>query len=113
MLAHPAYARRRPVYGGGTDALYDALSAEAKRVNEEHRRSVEEGEARKAALTETLVVGSVMAVLIGAQVFAVNPWIVKAFKPEWSYGRRLAASFGVTFLASTLVSAAKSVGGKG
>ena len=47
------------------------------------------------------------------QVFGINPWVVKAFKPEWSYSRRLAASFGVTFVAGTLVGIAKGLGGVG
>lgn len=90
MLAHPAYVRRRPVYGEDTSLI--AFVRENPAI---------------------LATAGAFVVLAGVQVFAVNPWIVKAFKPEWSYGRRLAASFGVTFLASTLVSAAKGVGGKG
>jgi len=49
--------------------------------------------------------------LLALPTFVVGPWIVKAFKPEWSYGRRLGASFAVTFLAGTLVRIAKGLGG--
>jgi hypothetical protein len=45
--------------------------------------------------------------------FVVGPWIVKAIKPEWSYGRRLGASFAVSFLAGTLVNIARGFGGGG
>lgn len=43
-----------------------------------------------------LGVGAIAAI-IAVPTFVVGPFVVKAFKPEWSYGRRLAASmaFGV------------------
>lgn len=89
MLAHPAYVRRNARYGADDAPLTDA-----------------------EAYTILGVTGVVLA--IGAvQVFGINPWVVKAFKPEWSYGRRLAASFGVTFVAGTLVGIAKGLGGAG
>jgi len=65
---------------------------------------------RKAAVVGLAGIAAVAA-LAGVGVFVVNPWIVKAFKPEWSYGRRLAASFGVTFVAGTLTSIARGLGG--
>ena len=34
--------------------------------------------------------------------FIINPWIVKAFAPDWSYGRRLGASFGFMLGVSAL-----------
>ena len=65
---------------------------------------------RKAAVVGVAGIAAVAA-LAGVGVFVINPWIVKAFKPEWSYGRRLAASFGVTFIAGTLTSIARGLGG--
>ena len=41
-----------------------------------------------------LGLGLVGLILVGPLV--ITPWIVKAFKPEWSYGRRVAAGFGVS-----------------
>lgn len=41
-----------------------------------------------------LGVGAIVAI-IALPTFVVGPFIVKAFKPEWSYGRRLAASMAV------------------
>ena len=41
-----------------------------------------------------LGVGAIVAV-IALPTFVVGPFIVKAFKPEWSYGRRLATSMAV------------------
>jgi hypothetical protein len=49
--------------------------------------------------------------LLALPTFVVGPWIIKSFKPEWSYGRRLGASFAVSFLAGTLVKIAKGLGG--
>ena len=43
------------------------------------------------ALGIGLGVGAVVG-LIMLPTFVVGPFIVKAFKPEWSYGRRLGAS---------------------
>jgi hypothetical protein len=96
MLAHPAYVRRNARYGDESTAVRDAA----------HNFAMEHPRLAIAGLVTVFTV-------VGVQVFGINPWIVKAFKPEWSYGRRLAASFGVTFAASTLISAAKGIGGKG
>ena len=45
----------------------------------------------------------VLLVIAGAWTFAVGPWAVKQFKPEWSYGKRLVTSF----LAGTLIGVIK------
>jgi hypothetical protein len=63
--------------------------------------------------TNLAIAGGITLFIVAAAVptLVVGPWIVKAFKPEWSYGRRLAASFGVSFVAGTLISVAKGIGG--
>jgi hypothetical protein len=43
--------------------------------------------------------------------FVVGPYIVKAFKPEWSYGRRLGASLGVSFAVGALARIARAASG--
>lgn len=112
MFAHPAHSRARRAYG-----------AELPSLNEFSKMSKQEQEALYATLTPeerktmqtkaalTLAGLGLLLVAAPVQIFAVNPWIVKAFKPEWSYGRRLAASFGVSFVAGTLISVAKGIGG--
>lgn len=54
-----------------------------------------------------------LVALMAVPTFIVGPWIIKSFKPEWSYGRRLGASFAVSFLAGTLVNIARGLGGGG
>lgn len=44
--------------------------------------------------------------------FVVTPWIVKQFKPEWSYGKRVATGFVVSFGVGALTRIAGAVGGK-
>ena len=41
-----------------------------------------------------------LVALMAVPTFIVGPWIIKSFKPEWSYGRRLGASFAVSFAVS-------------
>ena len=45
----------------------------------------------------------VVLVIATAWTFAVGPWAVKQFKPEWGYGKRLVTSF----LAGTLINFAR------
>lgn len=35
--------------------------------------------------------------------FVINPMIVKAFKPQWGYGRRVFAGMGISFLVGSAV----------
>jgi DNA-binding ferritin-like protein len=42
------------------------------------------------------VAGLVGLLVVGPLV--VTPWVLKAFVPEWSYGRRVAAGFGISFV---------------
>ena len=53
-----------------------------------------------------LVVGA-----IALPTFVIGPWIVKAVKPEWSYGRRLAASFAFSTVIGALVRIARAASG--
>ena len=53
-----------------------------------------------------LVVG-----LIAVPTLVVGPWIVKSVKPEWSYGRRLAASFAFSTGVGALVRIARAASG--
>ena len=138
MRVHPAYARRhalarhRAAYGadappsqsqtnlakalaeiGGQPLPNQGLQYAPKKLptTETAPPDVKVDEnLRKAAVVGLAGIAAVAA-LAGVGVFVVNPWIVKAFKPEWSYGRRLAASFGVTFVAGTLTSIARGLGG--
>jgi len=111
MFAHPARARHHALARHRSSYGAETLEEQADRVNAEFRartdKAAADGEAAKWGLAGIAVVGTVL----GVGVFAINPWIVKAFKPEWSYGRRLAASFGVTFVAGTLTSIARGLGG--
>jgi hypothetical protein len=43
--------------------------------------------------------------------FVVTPWIVKQFKPEWSYGKRVATGFVVSFGVGALTNIARAAGG--
>jgi len=63
--------------------------------------------------TGVAVGGAALAViaLVAAPTFIVGPWIVKAFKPEWSYGRRLGASLAFGIVSGTLISIARGFGG--
>jgi hypothetical protein len=66
-------------------------------------------DAAKAALAAGgvgLVVGA-----IAVPTFVVGPWIVKSVKPEWSYGRRLAASFAFSTVVGALVRIARAASG--
>jgi hypothetical protein len=66
-------------------------------------------DAAKAALAAGgvgLVVGA-----IAIPTFVVGPWIVKSVKPEWSYGRRLAASFAFSTVVGALVRIARAASG--
>lgn len=54
-----------------------------------------------------------VAVLAGALIlptFVIVPWVVKAFKPEWGYGRRLAAGVGFSMVMSALAGVARAAG---
>ena len=53
-----------------------------------------------------------LVALVAAPTFLIGPWIVKAFKPEWSYGRRLGASLAFGIVSGTLVSLARAASGK-
>jgi hypothetical protein len=65
-----------------------------------------------AGTTAAILGGAGLVIgLLALPTFVIGPWMVKAFKPEWSYGRRLGASFAVSFIAGTLVSVARGLGG--
>jgi len=51
----------------------------------------------------------VIPLLIGMTVatFVVQPFVIKAFAPEWSYGRRLGASIGLNMAFGVVRSVAK------
>lgn len=81
------------------DALYATLTPEERDIM------------RRRAMFGLVGAMGLVVGLVTVPVFVVNPWIIKAFKPEWSYGRRLGASFAVSFIAGTLVSIARGLGG--
>jgi hypothetical protein len=83
------------------DALYATLTPEERDTMR-----------RRALFAVVGAVGLVVG-LVAVPIFVVGPWMVKAFKPEWSYGRRLGASFAVSFLAGTLVKISRGIGGGG
>jgi hypothetical protein len=66
-------------------------------------------DAEKAALAAGGV--GLLVGIIAVPTFVVGPWIVKAFKPEWSYGRRLAASFAFSAVAGALTRIASAASG--
>ena len=53
----------------------------------------------------------ILAGIIILPGFVITPWVVKQFKPEWSYGKRLATGMVVSFGATTLVSLARAASG--
>jgi len=58
---------------------------------------------------------SALALLAGIAAlptFVITPLILKAFVPEWSYGRRLIGGIGVTMAAGFTYKIAKAVGGE-
>ena len=69
------------------------------------------GDSSSAALGSVLGL-SVLAggIIIGD--FIVFPLILKAFVPDWSYGRRVAASLGFSIVVGALTSVARAVGGQ-
>lgn len=60
-----------------------------------------------------LIAGGLAGILALAALpgFIVGPWVVKQFKPEWSYGKRVAASLGTLFVVSSLTNVAGALGG--
>ncbi len=58
--------------------------------------------------------GGGLAVLAGLLIlgpFMITPWIVKQFKPEWSYGKRVATGFVVSFGVGALTGIARAASG--
>ena len=62
-------------------------------------------------LPEELMAKVAAVHVFGDPGFVVGPWMVKAFKPEWSYGRRLAASFAFSTVVGALVRIARAASG--
>lgn len=91
MFAHPARAR------------HHALARH-------HRAPVQQYDGVGTGIAVAGGVGLIFALAL-VPTFVVAPWIVKAIKPEWSYGRRLGASLAFGFVAGTLVSVARGLGG--
>lgn len=57
---------------------------------------------------------AVLGLIIGVAAiptFLITPWIVKQFKPEWSYGKRLATGVVVTFGVSSVIAVARAASG--
>lgn len=44
----------------------------------------------------------VAGLLVGVPTLLVAPWIVKQFKPEWSYGKRVATGMAASFVGGVL-----------
>ena len=44
----------------------------------------------------------VAALLVGVPTLVVAPWVVKQFKPEWSYGKRVATGMAASFVGGVL-----------
>lgn len=91
MFAHPARARHR------------ALARH-------HAAPVQQYAGVAGGIAVAGGVGLIFA-LAAVPIFVVAPFIVKAFKPEWSYGRRLGASLAFSAVTGTLVSVARGLGG--
>lgn len=111
MFAHPAHSRARRAYGTVPTLKEMTTMTAEQREAAVAAMTPEERAATKTKAALTLAGLGLLLVAAPVQIFGINPWIVKAFKPEWSYGRRLAASFGVSFVAGTLISVAKGIGG--
>ena len=59
-----------------------------------------------------LGVGALAVVgLLAIPTFIVEPWIVKQFKPEWSYGKRLAAVMGFNIVSGSVLGLASRLAG--
>jgi hypothetical protein len=57
------------------------------------------------------IAGVAGLILVGP--FMITPWIVKQFKPEWPYGKRVATGFVVSFGLGALTTIAKAASGGG
>lgn len=97
MLAHPAYARRHATH--------------TRRPGFHHPAPVQQYAGSGVGLAVAGVGLAALAALVVVPTFVVGPWIVKAFKPEWSYGRRLGASLAFGIVSGTVVSIARGLGG--
>ena len=53
------------------------------------------------------IVGLLLVIPLG-----VAPWVIKQFKPEWSYGKRVATGFVVSFGIGAVKQIAKAASGK-
>ena len=70
--------------------------------------------AEVAKENSALAVGAVAVPIIGLLLvmpLAVVPWVVKQFKPEWSYGKRVATGFVVSFGLGAVTKIAKAASG--
>jgi len=79
----------------GSRDEFDKIVAQSKDVTKQYTEE-EKDEAKKKLLQS----GGGLAVLAGLLLlgpFVVTPWIVKQFQPEWSYGKRVATGFVVSF----------------
>jgi hypothetical protein len=70
-------------------------------------------ESSQGAQMSDVGAGVVFLALVAVPTFTLNPWIVKAFAPDWSYGRRLGVSFGIMLGASMLTGLIRAASGKG
>lgn len=73
------------------------------------------GDAYGAGALTSAGMGLGVAALFGLLLvpsFVVGPFIVKAFAPEWSYGRRLGASMGFGILAGLALQLVRAAKGK-
>ena len=57
------------------------------------------------------IAGVAGLILVGP--FVITPWIVKQFKPEWPYGKRVATGFVVSFGIGALTTIARVASGGG
>ena len=95
----------------GAKRIIDAQQKPDLIVVEPETFEVSEVEVAQTNSPELLVPVAVLGGLLLVGPFVVTPWIVKQFKPEWSYGKRVATGFVVSFGVGAVTNIAKALGG--
>ena len=109
---NPYGATDREVHQRPTE--FDELVAKTEADEAERIAALPTDEELDEAKKKLLQSGGGLAVLAGLLLlgpFMITPWIVKQFKPEWSYGKRVATGFVVSFGVGALTGIARAASG--
>lgn len=56
--------------------------------------------------------GTALVAILLVMPFVVWPWAIKQFYPKWSYSKRVATGFGISFGVGALTGLARALGGR-